>query len=209
MTVLSSRHARWLVVLLGLCLVPVVAAELRPRRRDDCRNPDMLLATVLIPGSKPRATPPDRRPEGVIQWSEGEVANPLLPSRPLRFHIIRSFDRAHTSPMGVLEKPIDAESVATESVATHAGELPINVAIDHTRAPSRIVAWVFVFDGRAVASPFLSIVKSAPEQLLRGTLPLSLLVIEGVAPEGGAERVVTAARGWLGAAWEHVAVACR
>ncbi len=209
MTVLSPRHARWLVVLLGLCLVPVVAVELRPRRRDDCRNPDMLLATVLIPGSKPRPTPRDRRSEDVIQWSEGELENPVLPRRPLRFYIVRSFDRAYTSPVRLLGKSIDAESVTSESVATRVGELPIGVAVDHTRAPSRILAWAYVFDGRAVASPFLSIVSSAPQQLLLGTLPLSLLLIEGVAPEDGAERVVTAAKAWLAAAWEHVAVACR
>jgi len=209
MKVLSGRYAKHLIVLLLLFAAPILVTDLRPRRRDDCRDPAFLFVTSLIEGSKPVGESMPERSEDIVQWSYGELANPELPREPLRFQIVRSYDRQYTSPMQMLGGPFDPELHRLETVATPAGDLRIHVAVDHTTEPSRVAAWTFVYGGRSVENPLIAILASAPRQLVGGYLPLTVLMVDGKASHHRTEPVAAEARRWLVAAWQHVATACR
>jgi hypothetical protein len=208
---LSDRYAKWLVAIFLLFALPVLAVDLWPRRRDDCRNPDLLFVTSLIEGSKPLGESKRAFSRDVVQWSKGELvrASPLDP--PIRFQIVRSFDtRAlYTTPTYLVEGTLDAELHEVEHVRTAAGPLPIHVAIDHTRSPSRFAAWAFVFDGRAVESPFLTILASAPRQLIGGSLPLTVLIVDGISLRHDVASATDTAKRWLASAWVQIATVCR
>jgi hypothetical protein len=206
---LSGRYGKHLIVLLLLLAVPMLAAELRPRRRDDCRDPALLFVTSLIEGSKPVGESMPGDSADVIQWSYGELANPQSPRNPLRFQIVRSYDRAYTELNPLLGAPFEAEVHAVEEVQTSSGRIPIHLAIDHTKEPSRLAAWTFVYDGRPVETPLFSILASAPRQLVGGYLPLTILMVDGTTSRGEVEPAAHAATEWLVAAWQHVAMACQ
>ena len=218
MTALSTRHGRWLVLLLGAALLPFVLEEVRPRRHDDCRNPDLLTLTLAIPGSKPApsasrhvpAGPVNRgRSEDVVQWMQGEIENPQDPRNALRFWIVRSFDPAATSPRAVLQGSFDPDSHEVREVTTTMGNVPVHVAIDGTRRPSRVIAWAWAYDGRPAAAIFPALLKSAPSRLMKGSVPVTLFLVDGTAldPDGGP--VAAAATTWIANAWSHMARHCR
>jgi hypothetical protein len=215
---LSSRHARWLVVLLGAALFPVLLEELSPRRHDDCRNPDMLTLTLAIPGSKPSRSAARRaaaeRPGEVSSadltlWSEGEIENPQDARNALRFWMIRSFDPTAASPLRLLQGSFDPESHEVREIETTMGVLPVHVAIDRTRRPSRVVAWAFAYDGRPTDDVFPALLRAAPLRLLKGAVPVTMFVVDGIAHDPDAGNVDAAATQWISEAWSHVARYCR
>lgn len=217
MIALSSRHARWLVVLLGAALIPLLLEQVRPRRHDDCRNPDMLTLTLAIPGSKPTRSTAARaaeRPRGISDadltlWAEGEIENPQDQRSPLRFWMVRSFDPAAVAPLRLLQGSFDPETHEVRQLETKVGVMPVHVAIDRTRSPSRVVAWAFAYDGRPAADVFPALLRAAPQRLLTGTVPVTLLLVDGIAHDPGAGNVAAAATQWISEAWSHVARSCR
>lgn len=227
MIALSRRHARWLVLLLGAALLPFVLEEVRPRRHDDCRHPDMLTLTLAIPGSKPsrrreRQAPAreGEAPRGPVvgppgsnadftQWTEGEIANPQDDRNALRFWIIRTFDPGAASPRRVLREGFDPESHEVREVPSEAGAVPVHVAIDRTRDPGRLVAWVWVYDGRPTADLFPALVRAAPRRVLRGSVPVTFFLVNGAFYEPDAAAVDALATKWIADAWSHMARFCR
>jgi hypothetical protein len=218
MIALSTRRAGWLAVLLAAALVPVLLEEVRPRRHDDCRNPDMLTLTLAIPGSKPSRSAARRaaveRPGGIsavdlLLWTEGEIENPQDARSPLRFRMIRSFDPDALAPLRLLQGPFDPESHEVRELETNAGVLPVHVAIDRTRSPSRVVAWAFAYDGRGTAEVFPALLGAAPLRLLKGAVPVTMFLVDGIAHDPEVGNVDAAATQWITAAWSHMARYCR
>lgn len=218
MIALSTRHARWLVLLLGAALLPVVLEEVRPRRHDDCRNPDMLTLTLAIPGSKPTRSATRRAPaqprggasrEDFTLWTQGEIENPVDARNALRFWMIRSYDPDAISPRAYLEGEFDPEQHDVRELETKEGVLPVHVATDRTRNPVRVVAWAFAYDGRPTAELFPALLRAAPGRLLNGSVPMTLFLVDGAAHESDAETVDAAATRWISEAWSHMARFCR
>ncbi|MEN8161249.1 MAG: hypothetical protein ABFS41_14350 [Myxococcota bacterium] len=216
MIALSNRYSSALLIVLGLALLPVLGEAVRTRSHDDCRHPDMLTLTLAIPGSTPQrrserldAEKNTNRREGVLQWTQGNVANPADPDAPLRFWIVRSFDPGRASPRWVLEGAFDPESNELRRVDTEAGPLPVHVAIDRTRQPTRVIAWAWVYGGAPTERVFPALVRNAPARLLRGATPLTLLMVDGHTHGGGAGAVGDVATEWLANAWTHMARHCR
>jgi len=212
---ISTRHVRALLAILGLALIPLLAERIEPRRHDDCRRPDMLNLTLAIPGSTPQQRTDrleeqaeDSRRAGLLQWTRGTVKNPEEPDAPLRFWIVRSFDPLRASPRWVLDGVFDPESNELRHVETEAGTLPIRVAVDRTRRPSRLVAWAWIYDGAPATQVFPSLLRAAPRRLLTGATPVTLLMVDGKAggKDGGVQHV---AERWLADAWTHVDRFCR
>jgi hypothetical protein len=216
MTTLSTRYARPLLGVLVLGLLPILSDEIWPRRHDDCRQPDMLNLTLAIPGSTPQRRS-DRleeeqrsnRREGVLQWTRGDVGNPVDPDSPLHFWIVRSFDPGRASPRWVLEGAFDPESRELRRVATEAGTLPVHIAIDRTRQPTRLIAWTWVYDGSPTERVFPALLRGAPARFLGGATPLTMLMVDGTTSGDDAEEVGGVATQWITDAWSHMERHCR
>ena len=217
MIALSSRHAWALVVLLAAALLPLLLEEVRPRRHDDCRHPDMLTLTLAIPGSKPTrsaARRPAAEPGPASQgdftlWTQGEIENPDDPRDALRFFMIRSFDPDTVSPRAVLQGEFDPESHEVREIETKEGRLPVHVAVDRTRQPNRLIAWAWAYEGRPVAGVFAALLRAAPARLLDGSVPVTLFLVDAAADQASVGSVDAAATRWIGAAWSHMSRYCR
>ncbi len=216
MIALSSRYTRWLLLLLALPLVPLLGEEIWPRQHDDCRQPDMLNLTLAIPGSTPQRRSErldeearSQRREGVLQWTRGDVANPEDADTPLRFWIVRSFDPARASPRWVLDGAFDPESNELRRVDSEAGPLPVHVAVDRTRYPTRVIAWAWIYDQSPTAGVLPALLRAAPARLVSGATPVTLLMVDGTTTREDASEVTAAATQWIADAWSHMARHCR
>jgi hypothetical protein len=219
---LSRRFAAGLLLLSGAAAALQLTLLRDARGEDPCAAPGALKATSLIPGSVALGERLEELGPSTIQWSEGEVAHPLAGRPPMRFQIVRSFDARslYANPLALAapevvgtsgELQLQPEELRVRVAGDGGAGIPIHVAWDHTeapRGPSRLVAWLFVFDNAPVRSPLAAQLASAPSLALRGTRPLTLIAISALATEDSAVRVEDAAVAWLVSAWEYAARAC-
>jgi hypothetical protein len=216
MIAISARYARWLILVLGAALLPILAEAIRPRQHDDCRNPDMLTLTLAIPGSKPasagrRGARAERsRPAGDFTlWTQGEIENPEDARNALRFWIVRSFDPGAASPRRILHDAFDPESHELREMSTDVGAAPIHVAIDRTRDPGRVVAWMHAYDGRPTSAVFPELLQASAKRLATGAVPVTLFLVDGITTEPDTSAVEAAATRWIADAWTHMVRYCR
>jgi len=229
---LSQRFAVALLALAGATATLQHTVLRGARGEDPCASPGAIKATSLIPGTTALGERLEALDADVIQWSEGEVANPVVAKLPMRFQIVRSFDapELYVEPLGyaALQDPqlagggpsavataaqlhLQPEDVRVREVVVGGVALPIHVAWDHTeapRGPSRLVAWFFVFDNEPVRSPLSSQLANALSLAVGGPRPLTLVTVSALASGETAPQVEDAASAWLAHAWTYVARSC-
>jgi len=195
---------------LALGLAPVAMSSLHPRFRDACRNPAALQATSLIDGSRPLGERLEERGPRDIQWSEGEIPLARQPAQPLHFQILRSYDarKLYEHTVRFASVKLEPEEHEVLRLTSKGVELPIHLVRDHTRSPSVVLAYLFAYRGRPVARPLLALLKDAPRQLLHGSAPLTLFLVEAKAPHRRTAAVEAVAEHWLVAAWHQYRTAC-
>jgi hypothetical protein len=220
------RFAVALIALLGAAAALRFLALGDARGADPCATPDALKATSLIPGSTALGERLESLDGETFQWSEGEVANPLLPRLPMEFQIIRSWDapRLYNNPIRHADPGqqqadgdergrtprLQPEELRVREVEVDGERLPIHLAWDHTdTGGSRLVAWLFVFDDRPVRSPLVAQLRSALGLAFGGPRPLTLVTLAAVAPAQRSAPVEDAAAEWFAGAWRYVARSCR
>jgi hypothetical protein len=229
---LSRRFAVTLFLLAGAAAALRLTVLRGARGEDPCASPGAIKATSLIPGTTALGERLETLDADTIQWSEGEVANPVLAKLPMRFQIVRSFDATelYVNPLGYAapqgptrttngqvaealpaEPSLQPEELRVREAGRGGGVLPIHIAWDHTEAPSgpsRLVAWYFVFDNEPVRAPLSSQLENALNLAAGGPRPLTLVTISALASEQTAAQVEDAAVAWLESAWVYIARAC-
>lgn len=208
---LSPKYGAALLALLLGAATLGTAARWGARRHDPCRSPEALKATSLIPGTTALGERLESLTLATFQWSEGTVANPVFRDQAFRFQIIRSYDAPslYERPVMFAGDKLEPERSEVQEVETASGGLPLHVVWDHTTSPSRLAAYFFVFDNRAVRSPLRAQLGRAVELAITGQRPLTLVLISGEATRATVERAERAATDWLARAWPFVAEACR
>jgi hypothetical protein len=230
---LSQRFAAALLALAGAAATLQHTVLRGARGEDPCASPGAIKATSLIPGTTALGERLEALDADVIQWSEGEVANPVLAKLPMRFQIVRSFDAPalYVNPLGyaalqdprltagghdevpaTAEQQLQPEELRVREASVGGVALPIHMAWDHTQAPrgpSRLVAWFFVFDNEPVRSPLSSQLEHALSLAAGGPRPLTLVTISALASGGTAGEVEAAASAWLENAWAYIARSCK
>lgn len=210
MSAISTRHGAAIAALLALAIVPVAWNTLHPHRVDPCRNPGELIATSLIPGSRPGGERWERRSDDVIQWSQGTVAVPGDVREPLHFQIVRSYDarQLYSNPLDLAFHKVEAEDHELIPVGSGSRQATIHLVHDHTAVRSRVIAYLYVYGNRPVSSAFLHQLAMAPRELVFGQRPLTLLLVAGTAPHRRTEHADAAAERWLTQAWEFYQQSC-
>ena len=206
----SAKHAIALLALLAAGAAPRVAALRGVRGEDSCRAPGAVKATSMIPGTLALGERLELLGPATFQWSEGEVANPVLPKAPLKFQIIRSYDgpSLYENPLRFAGDRLEPEELVVRDLEVDGERVPVHIAWDRTQAPSQLVAHFFVFDGRPVRSPFAAQLRSAAGLALHGPRPTTLVLVAGFAYPNNASVVEDAATTWLGDAWRYFAHVC-
>jgi hypothetical protein len=225
---LSTRFAAGLLVLAGAAAGLRLALLEGSRGADRCAAPGALKATSLIPGTLALGERLEALGPETFQWSEGEVENPALAKLPMRFQIVRSYAATalYVNPLHYAARPDSpqsrAETAAAERrlqpeelrvrvIAAAGVSLPIHVAWDHTDAPvgpSRLAAWLFVFDNQPVRSPLRSQLANALSLAAAGARPLTIVTVSALAPVNATAQVEDAAVAWLADAWRYTARVC-
>lgn len=210
MSAVSGRHAGAIAALLVAALVPAAWNTLHPRRVDPCRNPGALIATSLIPDTRPGPEQWSRRNADVIQWSEGTVPVPQDAREPLHFQIVRSYDARslYGQPLELAFHKVEAEDHELIRVGSGESQATIHLVHDHTQARSRMIAYLYVYGNRPVSSPLLYQLSVAPWVVVSGRRPLTILLIAGTAPHRHTEAADAVARRWLTQAWEFYRRSC-
>jgi hypothetical protein len=208
----SRRYAPWIVGMLLVTALPVGFHALGGRGPDDCANPEALLATFLI---DPERIRPDRwlerwelHSDAVSQWSEARIE--LEDAGSLEMHLIRSFDprSVYVRPIANLHGPLEPELQRTEWIERDGARLPIQWVYDYTGIDTRVVGYLFLYEGRPVNHPFGAHVRSALAQLVAGPRPLTLLLAAGTAPPKRLRVTEERAREWLVQAWNWYHAIC-
>jgi hypothetical protein len=72
----------------------------------------------------------------------------------------------------------------------------------------RIVAYLLMYEGRAIGNPYIAQLVSAPRQLVRGSRPMTLFILSGEVRSSDFEAAEARAREWLTRAWHKYRAVC-
>jgi hypothetical protein len=68
---------------------------------------------------------------------------------------------------------------------------------------------VWIYDGRPTAQLFPALVRAAPRRFVTGSVPVTLLLVDGLLDEPDAAAVAAVATQWIADAWSHMDRFCR
>jgi hypothetical protein len=129
---------------------------------------------------------------------------------PLRFRVVRS-DRPFAlfgNWFTTLDPPMDAAELDTVELPFEGGSIPIQEVRESSAGATHIAAALFVYDERPVGSLLHAQLQGIGQQLLRGTLPITMYVVDGLAPAEREDLVETPAQAWLLEVWKQHRMVC-
>lgn len=198
-----------LAVVLAAASVPIWATEVTNRRWDDCRDPERLMDTSEIPGSIPGPPYTEAMLDRVFARSDGELSHHPAGGSKLLYWLVRSDDAflIHSEPTRPLKLPLDPDRVEVRRERFGDDTVPVHFAQEPVGAYLHIAAYVLVYDGRPIERLLPIQIETSLAQLLHGTRPITLYIVDGIAPKDRPETVTGPATTWLRSAWlRHRAV---
>lgn len=186
---MSSRYARLTFIVLLIALVPTVVNSYLGTIVDD--GPP-LEATVPVSIDGFRSEPTKRRDAsirrtfGASDWIERRYSKSGEPD--VTVLVVRSFDmkKLYHHPELAVASGTEYRPARVESFESASGPINVHILEGQQRG---LTAYTLLYGDETIARPFLFQVRVAPEVLLRGRRPLSLvLVTDGahVPASGGA-----------------------
>lgn len=182
MNVLSARYATPVLIALALALVPTVVNSYIGRTVTETPElraalPEVLGGVTSTPTSRKATT--IKREFASEDWVEREFVE--TSGRRSVVLAVRSYDMKrlyHHPELAVSE--VDYEREVSERVDGPGGALDVHVLRSDTG--DSVAAYALLFKGRTIGNPYLFQVMQAPELLLFGQRPLTLVFVE--APAG-------------------------
>ncbi|MEE2677448.1 MAG: hypothetical protein VX546_02595 [Myxococcota bacterium] len=204
----DRRYLPALALCLAITSAIVWTQTVSARRWDPCTDPAALADLAAVPGTA--TTQPNRvhLTDGNFLWIDGKLAGGAQDALSAR--VVRS-DRASlllTNWVSAIEFPMDPGEIASDTLDVDGEAVPIQMARAHLGQVTHVAAFLAVYDGQPTRSVIARQIATAPEQLARGTLPLTLYAVDGFAPPGQEARVEGPAREWLAAAWRRHREVC-
>jgi hypothetical protein len=207
---LSSRFVLGIAALAALAAIPVAIHANHRTDVDDCGDPAALRAALLIPGSRPELGDPKHR-AGELMRATGTIEPALSRfAPPLRYAIVRSFEPAEIthSPGRIVDGHLEAQKQELRWIERGDERLPVHWLEEHTRGMPAFAGFFFVYENRAVASPYRTLLGSALRRLTGGPRPISVFVVGGTTPASLVDEAQQQAEDWLFAAWSHYREVC-
>ena len=179
---LSSRLALPALVILLMAAIPIWT--LSGNRSSDCRDPEALTTAI-----------PDR--DEAITYMTGAIIQSFSPyelyGRP------RSQDFAANYP---------DDTVVMRDVRVDGITLPVHWSAATTPGEVWVRAYYYVHAGEPVPHPFRSGLALAPRQLIEGTLPVTVVVVDGSSDMLKGHLVEPAVEDWIRKSWRHYKASC-
>jgi len=177
----SGRYTLPAIVALWLLAIPIGYHAMSHSRVDDCADPARVRVADFLPLSAGVNPDPVNPRIEVIAWSDGELLSDRPWMRKPRWRIVRTYERGkfYFAPLGTFTYtfPEDETSVAVREA--NGVDLPIHVRVDDSGGFPNLTAYLYVFGGRPIRSPFVASLRDAIRQLVGGELPLTMILVEG------------------------------
>jgi hypothetical protein len=147
-----------------------------------------------------------------VQYWEGAVAP--QPNRfGLEYAVIRSYNakRLYYRPEHRYLRGVVPHVKTIEWIDYAGTRLPIHRSFYPSTASSQhkhIVAYLLMYEGRAIGNPYIAQLVSAPRQLVRGSRPMTLFLVSGEVHSSDFEAAEADAREWLQKAWQQYRAVC-
>jgi hypothetical protein len=143
-----------------------------------------------------------------VEWADGAFVE-TDPPLQLEFVIVRSYDpkRLYHRPESYFRgRTINAQIL--KSVTRDTKSTPIHVVRYERPDLAQVVAYLLVYNSKAVGNPYLAQVAAFPSQLLTGAKPMTIFLVFGSAPRTAAQALEDRAAAWLADAWKRYESAC-
>ena len=178
MNVISARYATPVLIALALALVPTVVNSYIGRAVTEAPGlrealPDVLDGITSTPTSRKATT--IKREFASEDWVEREFVDASGKRRVVL--AVRSYDMKrlyHHPELAVSE--VDYEREVHERVDGPGG--PLDVHVLRAGDGDNVAAYALLFKGQTIANPYLFQVMQAPELLVFGQRPLTLVFVE-------------------------------
>jgi hypothetical protein len=206
---LASRGAIPLLIAVTLMVVPVLYLEMNKRHTAWCNDPEATLADRVMPDVATQETASTSF-GGLAGETSGTLALPGTWLTPPRFRIARSFslDQYYFVPRRTFITPYLDDRLESFDVEVDGVELPLHLRVDESLKLSRATLYFYVLAGRPVRGSFFGSLAQALPQLLRGRLPLTMVLVQGSSAfEDEAVNRATLID-WTQRAWTHYDEAC-
>jgi hypothetical protein len=211
---LARRYSFAALLLFAIAALPIWLDRTMRVSSDPCSSPEeirRLGAYGEIGADYAVREIGDRGTSGHILWVDGRLRRNVR-GVPLRFRVVRS---ANPSIFyGDLHEfffvPLLPED-SREIRALNAGSdvLPVHQRNDFSNRPARLTRYLFAVGVEPVTHPLSGGLSRALDQLARGTQPVTLFLISGVAMNASRHDVEAQAESWLAAVWSDYRRVCR
>jgi hypothetical protein len=202
MRLLSERFLGALLACLALGALAAWVLLLRGGRWETCRYPEEIRRAPTFAGAY-TAVPPEKK-DGVFEITERKTTDPASRT-PVHLVVARS-DRPF-SLFGnwflKIRPPIDAVEMSSIALEVDGETVPVQGVRTTSDGVTHLAVALFVSDGRPIDSAFGPQLNKLGQQLIRGTLPLTMYAADGWAPVGQEDAIAKSLQAWLADAWKH------
>ena len=192
---------------LTLTAVAVWGVELRDRRWEPASHPERLADVSQLPGTATFETMKLGSDHLMFAWTYGELD---APAHSLDYLVLRS-ERPSTLAVSwvlKLERPLDPLGAWGEERDVDGVPILVHWIEEAVGNGIHFAARTEVLGCKPTDSLMRSQILSAPRQLIHGTLPLSVYVVDGVVVRHDQEKIRRVASDWLVDAVRHHLEVC-
>jgi hypothetical protein len=201
---LATRPLLPMLVLAAAAAVLVGWRGLSGQRWEDCADPYALLDAGEVPGTRSaeRIPPPPSGHAFALVRGELDAAPGGF---PLVFRLVRSDHAAFLFDgwAGWLGLEWDPDRMTQHEVEVDGERVLVRVASRDTRQTEQVFAYLFVYAGSPVDGLLVRQLRTAPAQVVRGTLPITFYAAGGTVPDGAEADAEAAGVQWVIEAWRR------
>ena len=208
---LARRFSAVTAGLLAAAALPVWLHQATGATFDPCADASALERLPAFGPAPERLQTPRSDYEFFALSIGGEIAPPDSVAEPLRFSMVRShdpFDFYGDPANRVTHTPFPDDRIETHALVVGSDVLPVQRRYDDSFGSTRFSQYLLVQGTRPVSHPFTGGLALALPQLVRGTQPATLFVVQGVGHEGNLSALEEKADAWLAQAWTDFRRAC-
>ena len=209
----ESVSTRFLLPIAALCALALLAILPRwasPTLIDTCHDPNRFSDVTRIPGS--RADYGHRAPDRELRLHDlaGEIDNPVAPSVPIRFRLMRDFDTSMLTvhPAARVEASFEPETAKTRVVTVEGRPAEITLVTGPRSEVIQIGAYVFVTDAGPTSSPIGAQLRHLFTKFTTLRRPTTLIAAHGIAPRSRTGVLEDRLVEWVAGALEHHRESC-
>jgi hypothetical protein len=209
-TKVSKRYAGHVLVCVVPVLVIVVIHSYIGLQVEDCRELSGLFPNAAGDTSSPRRDARMREVFDAVQWEEGTL-DTTVPASQMKFSIIRSYDpkKIYHHPEISLVRGATPARRDVEYIDAEGERVPVHRAYYNPASTTALVAFILIYHSRPVDNPYLSQIRSAPLQFVRGSYPMTLFFVSAQAPASATREMETQMKKWLIDGWRRYKTSCR